>query len=58
MWYFLYDAYKMSEKEMIRLKRMIFIWENIGIGMNPIQEIATKQFLEKIVTILFIKFVM
>ena len=40
----------MTEKEIIKLKRAIYIWENIGIGMNSTtkeKEIATKQFLEK-----------
>lgn len=40
----------MTEKEITKLKRAIYIWENIGIGMNSTtkeKEIATKQFLEK-----------
>ena len=40
----------MIEKEIAKLKRAIYIWKNIGIGMNSItkeKEIATKQFLEK-----------
>ena len=40
----------MTEKEITKLKRAIYIWENIGIGMNSTtkeKEVATKQFLEK-----------
>lgn len=40
----------MTEKEITKLKRAIYIWENIGIGMNSTtkeKEIAIKQFLEK-----------
>ena len=40
----------MTEKEITNLKRTIYIWENIGVGMNATtkeKEIATKQFLEK-----------
>ena len=40
----------MTEKEITKLKRTIYIWENIGVGMNTTtkeKEIATKQFLEK-----------
>ena len=40
----------MTEKEITKLKRTIYIWENIGVGMNATtkeKEIATKQFLEK-----------
>ena len=40
----------MTEKEITKLKRAIYIWENIGVGMNATikeKEIATKQFLEK-----------
>lgn len=40
----------MTEKEITKLKRAIYIWENIGIGMNSTtkeKEIATKQFLDK-----------
>ena len=39
-----------TEKEITKLKRTIYIWENIGVGMNATtkeKEIATKQFLEK-----------
>ena len=37
-------------KENEKLKREIFIWKNIGIGMNAStkeKEIATKEFLEE-----------
>ncbi|MBE6133053.1 MAG: IS3 family transposase [Erysipelotrichaceae bacterium] len=40
----------MTEKEITKLKRAIYIWENIGVGMNSStkeKEVATKQFLEK-----------
>ena len=40
----------MTEKEIVKLKRAIYIWENIGIGMNSTtkeKEVATKKFLEK-----------
>ena len=40
----------MTEKEITKLKRAIYIWENIGIGMNSTtkeKEVATKKFLEK-----------
>lgn len=40
----------MTEEEITKLKRTIYIWENIGVGMNATtkeKEIATKQFLEK-----------